>query len=110
VGAQKRKGHTDEEARNICGAMERDLGADSSVLTSQDNAPPIPGNNMSEQPPQEDNQSVSFSAGEITAVTQGLTVALDFATQAQAPPEVVQAITQANEIVYGKVDVKQEEA
>lgn len=83
-----------------------------SSLSSSELTTITEGNNiMSEQeaPPQE-NQNVSFNKEEISAVTQGLTVALEFASQANAPPEVVQAITQANEIVYGKVDVKQEEA
>ena len=105
-------GKSDESARKICGAMERDLGAGEGSLSSSELTTNTEGNNiMSEQeaPPQE-NQNVSFNKEEISAVTQGLTVALEFASQANAPPEVVQAITQANEIVYGKVDVKQEEA
>jgi hypothetical protein len=102
-GAQMRKGHTSAEADRICGALEQ-KAAGSELVTSQ-----LPegqnedSNNLSaeEEKPKGD---VSFNEGEINDITQGLTDAKAFLATVEAPPELIDSINKAFDVVYSKVD------
>ena len=115
VGAQKRKGHTDEEARKICGAMERDLAAgdqtqQQQVLTSQVNGEQNELNNNMSENPEAPKGEVKFNESEIGDITQGLTDAKAFLATVEAPPEVVESVNKAFDAVYSKVEAEAPEA
>jgi hypothetical protein len=68
VSAQKRKGHSDESARKICGSLEQQTGASSQV--QKDSASYEMSAQDMEKKPEDNNQSVSFSESEITQLVQ----------------------------------------
>ena len=108
VGAQKRKGHTDEEARKICGAMERDLaaGEQQQVVTSQLPEQQNEDSNNLSAPEEQPKGDVSFNESEINDITQGLTDAKAFLATVEAPPELIDSINKAFDVVYSKVDAE----
>jgi hypothetical protein len=107
VGAQKRMGHSDESARKICGAMERDLaGGEVAPITSQVTEEQTQGNyNMSEEPKQ-DGGEVKLSESEVSDVTQGLTDAKEFLASAGAPQELIDSVNKAFDVIYSKVEAE----